>query len=297
MNKQAQAATCSVAQARLLVAQALLARYELGGDFDQRRISHVSWSTENQQHLHCFLETSYNGSEATLRNSSRVKLDFHVKFNAAGTAIAAYATDMCGSVVGKRGDDEFTQPAGTVQGVTDAEVEGAKAAGFRIEFCPPDIVDEQLRGRYWWTITQPRWSGIESSEGDFSTEQEAWADAVHTLKRDPEMRGVVSVDVVVPARDPKFASEPTYTAKMRVARVKQAMKAWRVADESCDDAASNTEPDTLAVACLLADLRHYCDAHGLDFSAMDRGGYADYCDQLGDDRHHEALSQASSPQS
>ncbi|BBA45478.1 TPA: hypothetical protein ACK3Q6_007017 [Burkholderia cepacia] len=297
MNKQAPGATCNMAQARLIIAQAVLARYELGDDFAHRRISHLSWNTENQQHLHCFLETSCTGTEVPLRNSGRINLDFHVKFNSAGSVIAAYAQDMRGNVVGRRGDGDVRRPDGTVQDVSDAEVEAAKAAGFRIEFCPPDVVDELLRGRYWWTVTQPHWSGIESSEGDFSTEQEAWADAVRTLQRDPEMRGVASVDVVIPARDPKFASEPTYTAKMRVARLKQAMKAWRVADESSDDASSDTEPDTLAVSSLLADLRHYCDAYGLDFSAMDRGGYADYCDQLSNDRHHEVLNQASSPQS
>ena len=39
------------------------------------------------------------------------------------------------------------------------------------------------------------------------------------------------------------------------------------------------EPDQLA-ADLLADLRHFCDLHGLDFAALDRRGRAAYLEEL-----------------
>ncbi|KKI36161.1 hypothetical protein VI03_25700 [Burkholderia vietnamiensis] len=103
---------------------------------------------------------------------------------------------------------------------------------------------------------------------------------------------VATVEVAVPALDPKFASEPTYTAGMRVARMEQAVKAWNVADES--DAVC-AQPDEHAVVCMLADLRHYCDAHGMDFAQMDRHAYADYLEQKANDRHHETVTHAPLP--
>lgn len=103
---------------------------------------------------------------------------------------------------------------------------------------------------------------------------------------------VVTVEVAVPALDPKFVSEPTYTAGMRVARMEQAVKAWNVADES--DAVC-ARPDEHAVVCILADLRHYCDAHGMDFAQMDRHAYADYLEQRDNDRHHGSVSHTQTP--
>ncbi|KVV40961.1 hypothetical protein WT27_13650 [Burkholderia territorii] len=103
---------------------------------------------------------------------------------------------------------------------------------------------------------------------------------------------VVTVEVAVPALDAKFASEPTYTAGMRVARMEQAVKAWNVADES--DAVC-ARPDEHALVCILADLRHYCDAHGMDFSQMDRHAYADYLEQRENDRHHGSVSHTQTP--
>lgn len=103
---------------------------------------------------------------------------------------------------------------------------------------------------------------------------------------------VVTVEVAVPGLDPKFASESTYTAGMRVARMEQAVKAWNVADESDKVCA---QPDEHAVVCMLADLRHYCDAHGMGFAQMDRHAYADYLEQKANDRHHGHVRQASSP--
>lgn len=98
---------------------------------------------------------------------------------------------------------------------------------------------------------------------------------------------VVEITVNVPASDPGFASEPTYTAKMRVSRIEQAMKAWHVADETSQDFQAG-EVSEHAVVVMLADLRHYCDAYGLPFSQLDRHAHADYMDQLENDRHHKA---------
>lgn len=51
----------------------------------------------------------------------------------------------------------------------------AQAAGYQIHLgieC-----DDELRGRYWWTLCKPGWSGIETCEGDWATEDEVMADA------------------------------------------------------------------------------------------------------------------------
>lgn len=37
--------------------------------------------------------------------------------------------------------------------------------------------DGSLAGRWWWTLFQPGWSGVETAPGDFGTEEEAWQDA------------------------------------------------------------------------------------------------------------------------
>lgn len=182
----------------------------------------------------------------------------------------------------KENDGQTNQPV-----VTDADIAQAKAAGFTVHNGEQDYPDVELRGRWWWVVGQRGWSGYECAESNFAEEREAWADAVRTLRNNPELKGIVPVDVVIPARDPKFAAELSFTAAMRVDRLGQAIKAWRVADDSPEDAGSGTEPDEHAVVCLLADLRHYCDAHGLDFALLDRGACADYLEQLANDRHHE----------
>ncbi|WP_206146747.1 hypothetical protein [Burkholderia sp. Tr-20390] len=67
------------------------------------------------------------------------------------------------------------------------DIADAQAAGFRVEFGAEDYPDEALRGRWWWTITQPGWSGIEASEANFAAENEAWADAIRALREDPAL--------------------------------------------------------------------------------------------------------------
>lgn len=94
-----------------------------------------------------------------------------------------------------------------------------------------------------------------------------------------------SVAVEIPGGALRFASESSYTATMRACRAEQAMKAWRVADESDEEVTRATQPDEHAVLLLLADLRHYCDTHGLDFAWLDRLALHDYLDQLANDRH------------
>ena len=119
-----------------------------------------------------------------------------------------------------------------------------------------------------------------------------------TVEKLPEHRGLLVsnswvsyttqsvVTVMVPAMMPEHAGSVNFNAAMRVSRLQQAMKAWRVADETADDASTPDQVDEDAVVCMLADIRHYCDKFGLDFGALDRGAHADYLEQLENDRHH-----------
>ncbi|MFP3637585.1 hypothetical protein [Paraburkholderia sp. SIMBA_054] len=77
--------------------------------------------------------------------------------------------------------------AGKITEITDADVAAARAAGFTVHHGEPDCPDVDLRGRWWWVLGQPGWSGYDTGEGDFETEREAWSDAVRTLRNDPEL--------------------------------------------------------------------------------------------------------------
>ncbi|ABO59894.1 hypothetical protein Bcep1808_7008 (plasmid) [Burkholderia vietnamiensis G4] len=58
-------------------------------------------------------------------------------------------------------------------------------AGFRMH-CGGRF-DGALCGRWWWTLCQPGWSGVETAALDFKSEDEAWADAAKHLENDPEL--------------------------------------------------------------------------------------------------------------
>lgn len=79
---------------------------------------------------------------------------------------------------------------GRLPDITRADVVRAKAFGFAVKRGGADCLKEALRGRWWWTLTQPGSSGAEASEGGFSTERKAWADAVRTLREDPSLKPV-----------------------------------------------------------------------------------------------------------
>lgn len=66
------------------------------------------------------------------------------------------------------------------------EIDAALRAGFQVE---QGTVEDgpTLDGRWWWTLSRPSWSGVESSPGEFETEAEAWSDAVRLHKADPEL--------------------------------------------------------------------------------------------------------------
>ncbi|MGF6604609.1 coenzyme F420-reducing hydrogenase beta subunit [Paraburkholderia sp. GAS448] len=93
--------------------------------------------------------------------------------------------------------NQKTNEAGKLADVTDADMADAKAAGFVVELGAADCPEENLRGRWWWTLTQPRWSGIEASEGDFDTEAAAWADAIRLLRSDPSLTGELQNGAIV----------------------------------------------------------------------------------------------------
>lgn len=118
-----------------------------------------------------------------------------------------------------------------------------------------------------------------------------WLLQTNTQSRKLEQTETELLSVLIPARAARFAAEESMTAAMRVVRLEQAIKAWHVADETRGPMTDNdAAADEDAVVLMLADMRHYCDQHGLDFGQLDRGAYADYCDQLDNDRHHATLS-------
>ncbi|QMI49821.1 hypothetical protein [Burkholderia sp. MBR-1] len=141
-------------------------------------------------------------------------------------------------------------------------------------------------------LQQALWWFIENGHDELEGRTDIFFALRERVRSEGLPEHAVVVPITVPALDPKFASEPTYTACMRVARMEEAVKAWNVADQSDKVCA---QPDEHAVVCILADLRHYCDAHEMDFAQMDRHAYADYSEQKANDRHHENVRQVSSP--
>lgn len=122
----------------------------------------------------------------TLRGGSRDAYEKYVKL--LGTRV----TKVSGWILNARDlwpcsetHDETDQEEADI---TDADIAEAKAAGFVVELGAADCPDEELRGRWWWTLTQPGWSGIESTDDDFATEREAWVDAVRHLRADPSLK-------------------------------------------------------------------------------------------------------------
>ncbi|MCM3581822.1 MULTISPECIES: hypothetical protein [Ralstonia] len=94
----------------------------------------------------------------------------------------------------------------------------------------------------------------------------------------------VAIEVRIPAEMAEFAADSSYSPRMRVARVEQALKAWSVANETSSDAPDSPEGAEQAVLCLLSDLRHYCDAKGLAFAPIDRLAYQEYLSVLVESR-------------
>lgn len=95
-----------------------------------------------------------------------------------------------------------------------------------------------------------------------------------------------TVLITVPASMERFAGEVYMSPPMKVERILQALKAWRAADDSVVDAPDAGEVDEHAITCMLADLRHLCDEHELDFAQLDRQAYADYAESRGDEMAH-----------
>ena len=155
---------------------------------------------------------------------------------------------------------------------------------------PDDMISSNVflsleQGKAWFPdIPETAWLSLKLR--DIENARVLDADVASAKSLTPETRHTATVEVVIPANAPEFASEQSYTAKMRVARVTQSIKAWRVADEA--EAEPSGELDEHVVICMLADLRHYCDVHGLDFAKLDRHAYADYREQLANDRHHDS---------
>ncbi|MBA9859205.1 hypothetical protein DEE69_25170 [Ralstonia insidiosa] len=70
--------------------------------------------------------------------------------------------------------------------IAAADVVAAKKAGFRVQIGTTEHRLD-LIGRWWWTLSQPGWTSVESSYGNYATEAEAWADAVRALREDPSL--------------------------------------------------------------------------------------------------------------
>lgn len=67
-----------------------------------------------------------------------------------------------------------------------ADIVAAQQAGFQVQIGTTEHRLD-LIGRWWWTLSQPGWTSVESSYGNYATEAEAWADAARTLREDPSL--------------------------------------------------------------------------------------------------------------
>ncbi|ASW03646.1 hypothetical protein [Paraburkholderia aromaticivorans] len=103
----------------------------------------------------------------------------------------------------------------------------------------------------------------------------------------------LSVDIKVPAEMPEFSEDLTYSPRMRVVRVGQSLKTWRVADQTFESDRATPEGIEQTVIGMLSDLRFLCDEHGLDFARIDRMAYGDYTVAKNEARR-EAAKQAES---
>lgn len=62
------------------------------------------------------------------------------------------------------------------------------------------------------------------------------------------------------------------------------------------DVRETTDSPSEAVTGLLADLRHYCDAHALDFAQLDRVAYRHYTAEKGEQRQATLGARLCEPQ-
>jgi hypothetical protein len=65
---------------------------------------------------------------------------------------------------------------------------------YSVHFGDESYAGDPLHGRWWWCVCMPR-CDIESSDGDFDTEEEAWADAARdAASRNEDVSGAACPD-------------------------------------------------------------------------------------------------------
>lgn len=73
-----------------------------------------------------------------------------------------------------------------VTGARTFDRAAARRAGFKVHL-GTQVDAPELQGRWWWTLSQPGWLECETSQGDFCTAGQAWADAIRRLDQEPEL--------------------------------------------------------------------------------------------------------------
>jgi hypothetical protein len=58
--------------------------------------------------------------------------------------------------------------------------------GYSVHFGDDSYHGDPLHGRWWWCLYRDGWSEVESGEGSFATEDEAWADAARADATDAD---------------------------------------------------------------------------------------------------------------
>ena len=66
-------------------------------------------------------------------------------------------------------------------------VKEAKQFGFRVHCGEDEDEEPHLLGRWWWSLSNDNWPGIDVSPKDYSSEQDAWEAAIDFLDTDPEL--------------------------------------------------------------------------------------------------------------
>jgi len=135
--------------------------------------------------------------------------------------------------------------------VTDNDISEAKAVGLQVQQGDASHGAE-LDGRWWWTLSQPGWLEVQTSQCDFESESQAWAYAVRFLRGDSTLSRKV----------------PVLQSKLSDAEWDRLERAGYSAIQRLGFDLGIEGDDDTKVRNLLASLQAYCVTYAVDLEAQ-----------------------------